>query len=642
MEQAIISYFIEKLLDGSGKFLADKIPDIKEQLSKIIKQQSPFNASALLGFGRCGTNICYYVQNKLYEYSLDKLPDKSNAFMNIRNKRKSHKFFFEPLIFALDLDADAYAVIKEKEKKYDKFKCIQLEWPGGAGHVQVIGEYHARKLLSVPPERVKPSDNWKHFFSYFINAVALEINPTRAFFYIFSTGGGTGSGMSTEFGKAQMNAQRQRFLEIKRLAKETKGEQASSCFQNAPLFSKAFGIMPEIPVWDKAQESVHLNTGRLLCKLLSDVEQAEKQKKGKGKLAQSHLPWNCIVLVSNESIARKAKQKGQEGHVKAAEFEQVTNEYVAQQIQNLLSAQLLAGDIPKKDWEKFGIGSDERIRVDTSDLINTLWGINSVAYYQQNIEGSKTLSLDQLFLNSLCPPEIKKTNGKKSKVIQGISLLPIKIAAYEKLFDEASEDVLIQRLSEVAVFKRAKSTLTIISIPNNQYEAKKDEICLLMEYVTRVFPNAKTRRYAIVTTPRSDLSITTFISGNSSCLSTECRLLLASYLSCCFKKEATDIQTLQSLFYEITHPNSDLSITERATKLEALEELLSEREYFDEIVGAPFGHIITPHETSFTMMTGQDVPIEDLALTKKDVTNCIKAMIKLIHYEKEKNLLPEG
>ncbi|MEM9526291.1 MAG: hypothetical protein AAGA31_06760, partial [Bacteroidota bacterium] len=186
--EAFINYALTKILDKSGEILVKTVEDYEETLSTLIDNGDlNKSSSSLIGFGSCGAQICEYVQKKISVNDLDEEKDKDalNRISKFIRGDKEERIFIDPLIFTIDLDRNTYYKLNKNKGEFDKFNPIDIDWEGGAGHIQIVGEYHAYKFLSVPPETIS-SKNWELFFTFLINSVGLKINPTRLFFYIFS------------------------------------------------------------------------------------------------------------------------------------------------------------------------------------------------------------------------------------------------------------------------------------------------------------------------------------------------------------------------------------------------------------------------------------------------------------------------
>src|SRR5260370_13027544 len=88
----------------------------------------------------------------------------------------------------------------------------------------------------------------------------------RLFFFLFSAGGGSGSGMAPVFGQAQ---QRARMINVKR---QRPTGQSKPAYAEA-LCSVGVAVLPDIL---GSAHSQHYNAGRLLFKFLATVHRFEQ------------------------------------------------------------------------------------------------------------------------------------------------------------------------------------------------------------------------------------------------------------------------------------------------------------------------------------------------------------------------------
>ena len=100
---------------------------------------------------------------------------------------------------------------------YSKMKIMDLSevHAGGAGNAPVLGQYLAKIVLNKEPEAFSSKD-WNPIHSYIVDSCGMKANQSRLFFYIFSAGGGTGSGMASEIGLAQQYAYMSKTLDLQK------------------------------------------------------------------------------------------------------------------------------------------------------------------------------------------------------------------------------------------------------------------------------------------------------------------------------------------------------------------------------------------------------------------------------------------
>jgi hypothetical protein len=654
LEEIVVRYFATKLLDEGSKLIGAAFSQLKEEVESVVPDGASLPAVCLIGLGRCGTNVCENVRDILIQsrhsddgeaqelglvarvkYWIVKEQKDANAFLKVSS---------EPMIIAIDLDKASYERFSRQPKQYDRFLSVQLDWTGGAGNVQILGEYQARKLLTLDPNTVD-SENWKNVFAYLIDSASLEINPTRVFIYIFSTGGGTGSGMCSEFGLSQRAARAVRKSDVLTIRKTDtdlgssstrKDDQGSSLgFKRAPVFSCGIGILPEIPDFEAVHEAVHLNSGRLLCKFLALVGDERDDAEDNNK-EKSIIPWNCLMLLSNESVIGKLQVENAP-EISAFEFERITNIYAAKHIFNLLSAQVTAADVSPEDWEAFGISTNERLTLDATDLAASLYGLTAIAFDQADPRSiNKSFSLESIFVNSLRPAEI--VEKESLQFVRGVSVLPGEREAYESLFAAEEPAIIADLLARVPMFSQARSILTVISIPE-KFKPRATDVQRLKKANTVVFHNAMIFRLALVRSAGPHVALTTFISGNSVVLTNECIALLASYIRRCFSKDVSAAKQLDDIVLAIHDTGAD-TVLQGGSSL--LEPLLIEHERLSEYTAGPFDDLKEPHETSFKALHGESfIGVNDLRLDRQDVIRALEAVALTVKYSQKRHGKPD-
>nr|BFE90954.1 hypothetical protein GCM10020185_14900 [Pseudomonas brassicacearum subsp. brassicacearum] len=204
-------------------------PHLVEDESDRAQQEFP--SVCLIGLGRCGSNIALDVAELVYnarKFYLNEFNAEDKAYSDkgyspaqwIRNnlrlgtsKASKPVFLVEPLVMLGDLDKDIAGRIRffrARARKaaflrdYSKMKIMDLSevHAGGAGNAPILGQYLAKIILNKDTQRFSSPD-WKMIHSYLIDSCGIKANQSRLYFSIFSAGGGTGSGMASEFGLAQ-------------------------------------------------------------------------------------------------------------------------------------------------------------------------------------------------------------------------------------------------------------------------------------------------------------------------------------------------------------------------------------------------------------------------------------------------------
>ncbi|MEM6343406.1 MAG: hypothetical protein AAF927_05980 [Bacteroidota bacterium] len=641
----VTNYFLGRIFDKTGEILKPKVEAYLELIKPyLIEKSERQQSSCLIGFGRCGGNICEYVQEKIDEAISQEGEGNRNRLSRLLSAQNLRPLSVNPLIFTVDLDMHAFNEKSLIGERNSRFNPIELESKGGAGHLQVSGEHQAYKYLSVAPETIN-SKNWQNFFTFLVNTAGLKINPTKMYFYIFSSGGGTGSGMSSVFGRAQKYAISERIREASKtnnikLRESLKDDKVG--LVDAPPFSHSLCVLPNIPNKLKLHNHIFLNTGRLLCRLLSNLylENHPQSSPPSAKGVRSNaFPWNCMTLISNYSFAQQLEGESLEPSVSIGKFEKITNDFVAQQIQNLLLAQIDPKEVSKKDWEKYGIGRSEIIKLDPADLRTNLWGLNMVAYNEKSTKEAKKHPISQLFLDSLQPPSISAGASKDAPIVRGLSLMPIKAEKYRGIFEVESIEKRIKALAKIPAFRRATSILTVISLPSEDFKAEERDFTKLKKYNTQIFENAKSRRYAIILSPRNEMNITTFICGSAVCLSQEILMHLSNYLSRVFNDKSISGQALEKLFYSFINPCLDLTKEERLEKLNQFASHLLEQEDLQVYTTLPMDKFKEEEEGLYAISDPKGrLKIDELAVRKEEVLNALTEIIEIMDHEIEQNV----
>ncbi len=259
----------------------------------------------IIGMGRCGTNIAIDLANLVYEQRkigikelsrrgrsgdsaqvyllrVPRKPDKLDPARRLSaaapsfwerlfgSRADRHPVFLvDPVILAADLDGDTTQRIKVANPMLTqgalRFGITELEWlnRGGAGNIPVVGHYIATLALLA---EANPETPWARHRSYLIDSSGLAANASRLFFYLFSAGGGSGSGMAPVFGLAQ---QRARMTNVKR----QRPKDQSTCWicRSAPA-GVGVAVLPDML---GTAHSQHYNAGRVLCEYLASMNRFE-------------------------------------------------------------------------------------------------------------------------------------------------------------------------------------------------------------------------------------------------------------------------------------------------------------------------------------------------------------------------------
>ncbi len=630
------------------------------------KKSQPFPSVCLIGLGRCGSNIALDVASLVHSarnYYLDEFHSemqkaKEREGSSLKWIKRSLKiqdtktdkpvFLIEPLVMLGDLDKDIEGRIKFSSESYDKnflseyskLKIMDLSevHAGGAGNAPILGQYLAKMILNKETDNFSNTD-WQFIHSYLIDSCGIKANQSRLYFYIFSAGGGTGSGMASEFGLAQQYSYMSKTFDI-RSEKEIATHGQNFVFE--PIFTSGICILPNIN--DPSivvSEALHINAGRLLCKYLAEewdfsYNLDNEKEHVDGEAPYRIRPWNAMMLISND-IMRYAEQSDTNGGIKYIDvntMEKHANQYISQQIFNILTAQAVTTDYDDNYFRRAGIDIGETIRLDANDLFMSLAGPVAIAYAESVVADSQlsqeqkqpimngekiALDIDDLFFRSIDLPHF---NGV-TQAIEGVSLLPIESEQYKVALEKyKTADFDAKHLKDLHFFKNCSSIVSIISLPKD-YKLSYMDLNKLKMHLNNLFPNTTLKRYALVIGASANLSLTTLI-AKSPCLSDDFLTLIVSYIKRCFAKEAYRFDdTLDNAIIDfIKAPEFDEN---------KLEEMLIEHENPAKILDTNWYAIKPMYEKKYKEL----VRDSDKFTSINDIRLTINSVKKSIHYLRE-------
>jgi hypothetical protein len=299
-------------------------------------------------------------------------------------------------------------------------------------------------------------------------------------------------------------------------------------------------------------EALHVNAGRLLCKYLAeewdfsynfDIEDSSDDS-----VMRRIRPWNAMMLISND-IMRFAEESDDVSiqDVDVNTMERYANQYISQQIFNILTAQAVTTDYDQNYFRRAGMDISETIRLDANDLFMSLAGPVAVAYAEaavsERVYSTKDksrvvhhealeLDLDDLFFRSIDLPHF----NSMTHAIEGISLLPIESRRYREALEQYKKsgyDASI--LKDLHFFKNCSSVVSIISLPQG-YKLSYTDLNRLKTHLNSLFSNTTLKRYALVVGASANLSLTTLI-AKSPCLSDDFLTLFVSFIKRCFARD---------------------------------------------------------------------------------------------------------
>ena len=539
------------------------------------QKQQHFPSVCLIGLGRCGSNIALDVASLVYsarnfylnEFNSQEKQHHEQEYRPMRwIKRSLHLkaantlkpvFLIEPLVMLGDLDKDIEGRIRFSNKSessgflrdYTKMKIMDLSevHAGGAGNAPILGQYLAKIILNKETQRFSNAD-WKFIHSYLIDSCGIKANQSRLYFYIFSAGGGTGSGMASEFGLAQQYAYMSKSFDTRTLPESEENRGHSFVFE--PIFTSGICILPNISDHGvEMSEALHINAGRLLCKYLAEEwdfsYNFDQEEKSDTNAMHRIRPWNAMMLISND-IMRYAEETddGDIQHIDVNTMERYANQYISQQIFNILTAQAVTTDYDENYFRRAGIDIGETIRLDANDLFMSLAGPVAVAYAESVMPGEVAaaeklklfdkqatpgLDIDDLFFRSIDLPHFNKV----TQAIEGISLLPIESARYRSILaDYQKNGYDATEMKDLHFFKNCSSVVSIVSLPKD-YKLSYIDLNKLKSHLNNLFPNTTLKRYALVIGASANISLTTLI-AKSPCLSDDFLTLIVAYIKRCF------------------------------------------------------------------------------------------------------------
>ena len=674
------NYFIEhdtdRILDNLGE-LKKQIFPLSDSFTEEDLDKSAFPSVCLVGIGRCGSNVSLDLANLVHSartYYLNDFKD-SEQDKNLKesplstwirgslglnkNPDKRAAFLIEPFIILGDLDQDIdgrvrYSHMSGKNSlldSYSKMKIMDLSevHAGGAGNAPVLGQYLAKIVLNKEPEAFA-SKEWNPIHSYIIDSCGMKANQSRLFFYIFSAGGGTGSGMASEIGLAQQYAYMSKTLDLQKqehVQMQKKSGDHSFVFE--PIFSSGICVLPNISCQEvEISEALHINSGRLLCKYLSEEWDFSYNLDRNGDSSDAAMrlrPWNSMMLISND-IMRYAEEAngGSMQNVDVSTMEKYANQYISQQIFNILTAQAVTKDYDQDYFRRAGVDISDTIRLDANDLFMSLAGPVTIAYAESTvtktapiIDGKQAntalveLDIDDLFFRSIDLPHF----NKETKAIEGVSLLPMEAESYRELLAECrANNFDTNKLKEILFFEKCSSIVSIISLPKD-YKLSYMDLNKLKSHLNNLFPNTTLKRYALVIGSSENISLTTLI-AKSPCLSDDFLTLIVSYVKRCFAKgDACFDRDFDSNFLQL--------IKDEEFDEDKLDLMIEAFENPAKILDTNWHAIKPMYEKKYREILGDDqesfVSINDIRLTSEHVKRAIKYLREIYRYRISKTKL---
>ncbi|WP_313644501.1 hypothetical protein [Pseudomonas sp.] len=654
-------------LDGLRDLVFPSTLHAEDEDALRLEQQFP--SVCLIGLGRCGSNIALDVAELVYNartFFLNEFnnedrprgePDYSPArwirqnLRLVQNKGAKPVFLVEPLVMLGDLDKDIAGRIRFSRKgerggflrDYSKMKIMDLSevHAGGAGNAPILGQYLARIILNRETQRFSSAE-WKLVHSYLIDSCGIKANQSRLYFYIFSAGGGTGSGMASEFGLAQQYAYMNKTFDTKPV--EDNDGKSGHSFVFEPIFTSGICVLPNSSDnRSEMSEALHINAGRLLCKYLSEEWDFSynfaNEDSGEASVMGRIRPWNAMMLISND-IMRYAEQSddGTIHNIDVNAMEKHANQYISQQIFNILTAQAVTTDYDQNYFRRAGIDIGETIRLDANDLFMSLAGPVAIAYAESVVPEAPTpssdkfkvferdtprMDIDDLFLRSIDLPHF----NKQTQAIEGISLLPIESQRYRAALEQYQASGFdAAALHDLHFFKNCSSVVSIVSLPKD-YKLSYMDLNRLKTHLNSLFPNTTLKRYALVIGASANLSLTTLI-AKSPCLSDDFLTLIVAFIKRCFARPPYR--------FDDTLDNAMLDfITSEHFQEERIDQLLNEFENPAKILDTNWYAIKPMYEKKYRELIsdkGRFVSINDIRLSSECVKKAIKYLREIFRH----------
>ena len=577
----LISHYDKELFEYYLNLEEDEISTTPET-EKTSTESPPF---LVVGLGRCGCHVTAELAEIIASNSASadeiaqKDREKGMKMLDLFRSGKSAPVLkFEPLMLVGDIDETAFqdvdgllkkgGVPEEISKRLLKLNYNPLA-EGGVGHVPLFAEFITRGLLLLPTQSEKTSDSsWIPARNFLTNKFFSDRQTSRLVFYIFSTGGSSGSGSGSEMMKAQRYAM------------------SVSDKPKPQIYFTGVAVMPENVI----QNRRHLiNTGRNIIQYLADLnivlegETSYTSAPVFNSSAEVHvgrkktkmMPWDGLALISNDVMSAI----GNETIVPQEVVESNTNQYIAQQMFNLAAAQFSAATFEKDETVEITKENYQAIRLDPQDLKNGLvgpYGICFSAATANQILDKTGSGLDRMFLNAIGLPKYHQNekNEEEMSLIEGISVAPTKKAVYGNLMQEIRQKLESKpdkrlekqdfaKLREIPVFQKCPRLVFVFTAPQESVipSTVKERISSLLYWL---FPSLEQVRGAIVRGTTAHYTLSIYIE-TSVILSPDIQSAVKNYLKLCWEQRRTpsaDYSAKYREFIEQVPPILDADVIE--------------------------------------------------------------------------------
>jgi hypothetical protein len=391
-----------------------------------------------------------------------------------------------------------------------------------------------------------------------------EANPTRMVFYVFSAGGGSGSGSSAELMRAQ------------RLAI------VAADNPDPEMYFCGFSVLP----YDQHINKIHrVNTGRFFIQYLADLGvrlpdntyyyRALEYDYGLcadlGNSERPIEPWNGLAVVSNDTL------RAMDAEATKEEVDQNVNQYVAQQIFNLASGQISVLEYERTEDISPSLLNFQSVRMDPADLKNGLIGPFAVGFAVAEAAPTQAKSswIDAMILRALMSPQLNESyeSSKKTGLIQGLSIAPEAMGSkeqedydkaitslYGQISDKASSGLtkeLVSFFRQIPLFERCPKVIFVFTAPQaGIIPGNVDR--RLAEVLSWIMPNLNQARYAVVRGTTEVYTLSIFMQS-SVVLCPEVLDSIRDYLYLCWKTRALEQDEFEKLWQSFIYddPNVD-------------------------------------------------------------------------------------
>lgn len=577
----------------------------------------------IIGLGRCGshvTSMLAQVVAKRAQAAAEHDPEGKSGpkrknfsirnFFSLSGSNAKPIISIEPMMVVGDIDESTFSDIDELLKSSPggiSERVMVIDYDplarGGVGHVPIFAEFLTRCLLSAPPAKKEKSltsnredqpkfTRWEKARTFLIDSTDTIGGQFRLANYVFSAAGGTGCGAASEILRAQ------------RIALLKAGIAASRIYFNG------VAVMPHRSKLG-SDKTYARNCGRLFVQYLSELnidlsdarsfEEAPKPRystyvTAKGSKEKVPVgPWNAMAVVSNDLMVADGRDSN---FVKFEDAERNANQYIAQQLFNISSAQLPVS--PEFKYEDFNEGYFSSIRLDPEDLATGLVGPYAIGYAESSTDsfGKSDDWIEQLFCSAISLPQIS-ADDQKSKysepIVQGISVSPLSPDKYTELTlplqrltdsEGISWDKLesaLQKLGEIPFFEKCPRAIVVFTAPPDA-TVPANISTKLEEMTGALLPNISQTRLAIIRGTTANYTLSIFFES-SVVLASDVFTTIKSYLWLCWSNRNLSMKEFDQRFTQLFEEQRIICDADLADWIEEREDLGRIVAGFDQHVG---------------------------------------------------------